>query len=270
MTKESGHKKHRPYRAHHKGAAISVSKLLVEYDGTPIVDNVSFEIPAGLITAIIGPNGSGKTTLLKSLLELIDQKEGEVKFFGKELKHVREHIGYVPQRFIFDVQFPITVEEFLLLALHEHTPHEHIHEKLEEVGLDEKVGRQILGQLSGGQLQRVLIARAVLNNPDLLLLDEPYAGIDVVGESTFYEILKHLKELHHTTIVMVSHEVDILSTFVDEVLCFNRKLVCQGPPLDMFKGDTMARLFGKEAAFYKHVINEKPAKKKKGKKKRKT
>jgi len=256
MAKGS-HKKHHSYRASPE-AAIRVKRLLVMYGDHKVVNNVSFDIARGKITAIIGPNGSGKTTLIKSMLGLVPKKRGTVLFFDRELDELRSRIGYVPQRFQFDTEFPITVEEFLELGRNPEIPKGRIGEKIEEVGLPKKIAEQSLGQLSGGQVQRILIARAILNDPDLLILDEPYAGIDIVGESTFFGILNHLNKEHGTTVVMVSHEIDIVAKVVDRVLCFNNKVVCHGPTKKMLSMNTIKRLYGKEAVYYGDLLGKPP------------
>src|SRR5262249_25095380 len=155
------------------------------------------------IAAIIGPNGSGKTTLLRAVLGLRPPDSGEIRLFGKHLHAVRGLIGYVPQRFDFDRDFPLSVGEFMELARHEHCPKSRIPEKLREVGMPKESLHLRIGSLSGGQLQRVLIAQAILNNPAMLFLDEPSSGIDISGEATFYELIEHLNEEHDTTIVLV-------------------------------------------------------------------
>lgn len=224
--------------------AISVTGLTVAYRDNEIVSDVGFEIKQGEIAAIIGPNGSGKTTLLKTILGLVSPRAGEVRVFGKHLHSVRNLIGYVPQRFDFDRQFPITVGEFMDLARHPHCPKSRIEEKLREVGLPSRALTANLGSLSGGQLQRVLIAQAILNNPALLLLDEPSSGIDIAGEATFYEIIQHLNEQHDTTVLLVSHDIAMISDLVDNVICVNKKLVCYGPPRSALTARQLGELFG--------------------------
>ncbi len=216
----------------------------------PVLQDVSFSIPQGSITAIIGPNGSGKTTLLKVLLGFLTPQKGKVLVLGKTPQQARGDVAYVPQRFTFDKTFPITVLEFLQLS-HPHCPKEKIAEYLGHLGLA-KTLQMKLGSLSGGQLQRVLIERSMLGDPKVLFLDEPAAGIDIAGAQTFYELVLHLHREHGSTIVMVSHELDVVANYADLVLCLNRRLVCQGKPRDILTQDTLKELFGKEAALYHH------------------
>jgi ABC-type Mn2+/Zn2+ transport system ATPase subunit len=190
---------------------------------------------------------------MKAILGLLPVQAGQVFFRGKRLQEMDGGIGYVPQRFGFDRTFPITVSEFLELACPKHCPHTHLPDRLKEVGLTTSILRSRLGDLSGGQLQRVLIAYAIARNPAYLFLDEPSAGIDVAGEETFYEILKHLKETHGTTIILVSHDLSVVSDIVDNVICLNRKMLCFGPPARALTPKTLAALYGKSALYEHHA-----------------
>ncbi|MEA3249281.1 MAG: metal ABC transporter ATP-binding protein [Patescibacteria group bacterium] len=236
--------------------AISIEGCTVVYGDNVAIDDVTTEVKTGSITAIIGPNGSGKTTLLKAVLGLIPVESGTIRMFGKPVDDVRKLIGYVPQRLEFDLRFPITVEEFLDLARHKHNPKTVIVEKLMEVGLPQDTAKAQLGKLSGGQLQRVLIAQAILNDPMLLILDEPSSGIDIVGERAFYDIIEHLNDEHNATVVLVSHELAIVSEIVDFVICLNRKLMCSGPPHQTLTESAIDELFGYRTRFYGHDKHE--------------
>ena len=123
---------------------------------------------------------------------------------------------------------------------------------IDEVGLPASILKQQLGQLSGGQLQRVLIAQAVLNNPDLLVLDEPASGIDIVGEEAFYDIIRHLNREHDTTVLMVSHELSVVSKLVDTVVCLNHKMICFGPPKKLLTTKGIGRIFGDQTQIFEH------------------
>lgn len=190
--------------------AIRVVRVSVMFNGTPVLRDATLDVPAGGLTAIVGANGSGKTTLVRAMLGLVPLSGGSVAFFGKPLGHMRARIGYVPQRFDFDRDMPVTVAEFLALARRRGTTAANIAHTLRDVGLMPSAANKRLGALSGGQLQRVLIAQATLNNPAILFLDEPAAGIDVEGEATVMDVLDHLREEHGTTIVMITHDVDVL------------------------------------------------------------
>lgn len=231
--------------------AIEVQNLFFSY--TPAektLEGVSFVIPHGSICALVGPNGSGKTTLLKIMIGLLAPSEGDILILGNPPKESRAFIGYVPQRFSFDKTFPITAFEFLRMS-HPSRTRKEIVTHLLHLNMDAHIDAR-LGVLSGGQLQRVLICRAMLSDPAVLFLDEPVSGVDVGGEQTFYELIAHLHREHNTTIVMVSHELDVVANFADLVLCINKKLVCEGKPEHVFTADTLTELYGKEAAHYHH------------------
>jgi len=231
--------------------AIAVKGLTVRFGDANVVDGVSFEVPRGAVAAIIGPNGSGKTTLLKAILGLVPST-GETLLFGQSLHAVRGRIGYVPQRFAFDREFPITAYEFMGLGC-ERCPRSEAEAALHEVGLMPAVLDKRLGDLSGGQLQRVLIAQAIVHKPDLLVLDEPSTGVDIVGEAAFFDVIEHLKETHGTTILMVSHDLTVLSSMVDTVVCLNGKLICAGPPKRVLTPESMNALFGEHTKLYEHL-----------------
>ena len=233
-----------------KPPAIKVDNLIVQFGKDRVLNDVSFAIEAGQVVAVIGPNGSGKSTLIKTMLGLEKADQGNISFFGKPLSHARSSIGYVPQHFTFDKEFPITVSEFLGLRLIQTDAH--IAHKLSQVGLRAEVADQHLGALSGGEMQRVLIAQAILNDPKILILDEANAGIDVGGEQNLLDIIRRLSEEHGTTVVMISHEIDIVAQFVDQVICLNRSLICHGTPKEILTEKTLKGLFGDHASVYEH------------------
>lgn len=231
--------------------AIDLNSVSYAYTpGETTLDDISFSIPHGSICALVGPNGSGKTTLLKIMIGLLVPAKGSVAVLGKPPKESKAFIGYVPQRFSFDRTFPITVYEFLRMS-HPFCSRTEIHEHLCRIRMDGNIDAR-LGALSGGQLQRVLICRALLSDPAALFLDEPVSGVDIGGEQTFYELIAHLHREYNTTIVMVSHELDVVANFADLVLCVNKRLVCEGKPEHVFTQETLTELYGKQAAHYHH------------------
>lgn len=231
--------------------AITVSDLNVSYGADePVLQDISCSITSGSIAIIVGPNGSGKTTFLKALLGLIKPRSGSIKVLGLDPSEARPRVGYVPQRFAIDHTFPITVFEFLRFS-HPDIPEKTINDYLEHLGMS-AMRSAMFGALSGGQLQRVLVIRGVLHAPEILFLDEPASGIDIGGEQTFYDLILHLHKEHANTIVMVSHEIDVVARFADTVLCLNKKLVCHGAPEEVLTSETLQRLYGKDAAVYHH------------------
>lgn len=232
---------------------LKVKNLAVTLDGEVILQPLSFEIKEGEVAAIIGPNGAGKTVLLKALVNMLPH-EGTVEW----RKGVA--IGYVPQRFQIDRTLPMTVNEFFLL----HEEHfllsgdeagKRIQSALKEVGLPADVMRQRLSTLSGGQMQRILVAWALFDKPNVLLFDEPTTGIDIGGEQTIYNLLHSLQDLHDMTIILVSHELNIVFQYATSVLCINRALICAGEPHETLTPEQLKRLYG-EGTFYHHMHTE--------------
>ncbi|MBI4830829.1 MAG: metal ABC transporter ATP-binding protein [Candidatus Lindowbacteria bacterium] len=227
---------------------LEIENLTVRYNDHVILNSLNFYVKSGEIVAIIGPNGSGKTTLLKAILELIPH-QGRVKILGGPVKLALNDIGYVPQRFEFDKTFPLTVKEFLSFI--EARNPEWREEVLREVGVNTFLDKRI-GELSGGQLQRLLIAKALLKEPKLLLLDEATSGVDMAAEMTFYELIQHLNETHNLTIMLISHEVSMVYKFATQILCLNKDLVCNGRPKEAITQEVLEKLYGKSILFQPH------------------
>lgn len=231
---------------------LVVESLTVIKNSHKILDNISFEVEKGETVAIIGPNGAGKTTLFKALLNLIPY-EGKVEW-KSDVK-----IGYVPQKLYVDKDVPLTTYEFF--ALKEKNKSK-IKEALENVGLtssknhegsiEKHILENRLGILSGGELQRVLIAWALLGNPDILLFDEPTAGVDIGAEENIYMMLDRLKKSKNMTILLISHELEIVYKHANKVVCVNKEKVCYGPPHIALTEESLEKLFGEEIGFYHH------------------
>jgi zinc transport system ATP-binding protein len=205
---------------------IELRDVAVKIDGNVIIERVSFDIDKSDVVSIIGPNGSGKTTLIKAMLGLRSY-EGTITCNGKPLSKQVGRVGYVPQRFDFDRTFPISVKEFLHL---QKVPKPALEaEFCREFGVTDLLKKK-LGNLSGGQLQRVLIISAMLKEPDLLILDEPTSGVDIEGTASFYELVRHLNKEHNVTVVLISHEVNMVFTTATKVVCLNKSLFCCGEP----------------------------------------
>jgi zinc transport system ATP-binding protein len=228
---------------------LKVSDCAVMLDGLTLLSGVSFTVRKGEALAVIGPNGAGKTLLFKALL-------GLVPFSGRIEWHTGLRIGYVPQRFPVDKTVPLTVREFFLLKAKQfwfpnRTFLQHLSHELSLVGLSQEVLERPVGELSGGQLQRLLIAWAMLDHPEVMLFDEPTAGIDVGFEETVYHLLQRLQRERGTTILLISHELNIVYRYADQVLCLNRKMLCHGKPHEVLHPEDLTRLFG-ESGFYEH------------------
>lgn len=201
----------------------------------PILKNCSFEVEKGEFVAIIGPNGGGKTTLFKLLMGVFKPWEGDISILGSDPRKEREAIGYVPQNLRFDRQFPITVRELVLggrisslswFGRYSKEDNERVFVALEKVGLED-FAKKPFGTLSGGQAQRALIARALVQEPKVLLLDEPTANVDIEAEADIYELLDELKG--HLTILMVTHDIRAIIHKVKKVLCVQCHVAVMDP-----------------------------------------
>jgi zinc transport system ATP-binding protein len=231
---------------------LNIQNLTVSFDDNKVIDNLSFSIRRGDVIAIVGPNGAGKSVLFRTLM-------GLVPYLGKIEWSSSLKINYIPQRFNAEKDFPLTAMEFLRLKSKDQGK---IRSALESVGLKNKQSDmhhiehhlldQRLGWLSGGQLQRILIAWAILDNPDVLLFDEPTTGIDVGGEETIYNLLKKLNDEMALTILLISHDLNIVYKYANSVLCLNKEKICFGPPRDVLDPQALVKLYGGEAKFYKH------------------
>ncbi len=213
---------------------VKIEDLWVHYDGMPILEGINLLIEEGDFLGIIGPNGSGKTTLLKVILGLVIPSHGKVSVLGKAPQKSRGAIGYIPQHNLFDRDFPIRVFDVVLMGRYSSVglfkrygrqDKSLAEDALKTVGMLDFKDRQI-GHLSGGEQQRVFIARALVTQPKLLLLDEPTASVDPNMQTEFYELLKKLK--HQMSIVLVSHDVSAVSIYVDDIACLNHRLFYHG------------------------------------------
>ncbi len=230
--------------------AIQVENVSFAYEkGDVVIKDVSFSIREDSTAMIIGPNGSGKTTLLKALVGLIEPTTGRVRVYGKRPQDVRDMVGYVPQRLPFDQSFPLTVSEFFAISHKDQS--ENIEIIKEHLGI-QGLGTHLIGTLSGGQLQRVLIARSLLGSPKILFLDEPVSGVDVGGEETFYELIKNIQKKHGVTVIMVSHEVHLVSKVADQVICLNKEMLCSGAPESTLVPEVIEQMYGTDVSIYKH------------------
>ncbi len=219
---------------------IEAKGLTVAIGGNTIIEDVTFAIETGDVVSIIGPNGSGKTTLIRAMLGLIEH-EGTVTWDGRPFREHLTNIGYVPQRFDFDRTFPLSVEEFLSLPGYK-VEEAWREEMCREFGISGLLKKK-LGALSGGQMQRVLIVSSLLKKPELLILDEPTSGVDIEGVASFYELVRHVNQEHGITVLLVSHEVNMVSKTSTKVICVNRNFFCCGEPKKVMTKETIDRLY---------------------------
>jgi zinc transport system ATP-binding protein len=228
---------------------VKVENLNVVLSGQSILKDLNFEIKKGEMTAIIGPNGAGKTVLFKAMLGLLPYS-GKMQW-GKGIR-----VGYVPQKFSVDRDMPLTAQEFFKLKTNDEAEICRVLKNL-EMGHDEHhirhhVLENRLGDLSGGEQQKIFIAWAMINNPNVLLFDEPTAGIDIGSELGIYQLLKKMDENKNITIIFISHDLNIIKTYADKVICMNKKLICTGTPERVIDSETLVKLYGPDASLYLH------------------
>jgi ABC-type Mn2+/Zn2+ transport system ATPase subunit len=232
-------------------AALAIEGLSVSYGGRPVLEDVSFSLPAGQLIGIIGPNGAGKTTLLKALLGLIPRAAGRVTVAGTEATRRGGAIAYVPQRDAVNWRFPATVADVVLMGrygrlgwLRRPGPNDRAiaAESLTQVGMADYAARPI-GRLSGGQQQRVFLARALAQQPEVLLLDEPISGVDAPTQETILGILKQLAG-QGKTILITTHDLRCNMEYFDGLLALNRRVVALGPAGRVLTPAVLARTYG--------------------------
>lgn len=226
---------------------LSVKNLHIEIGGSLILEDINFTVSKGEVLAIIGPNGAGKTVLLKSLIGLVTHK-GEI-VWEPGIK-----TGYVPQRMDIETDVPLTVREFFSLR-GRHVTEEKIRKMLEFVQLGPEILKKGFGEISVGQRQRVLVAWAVLDQPDVLLFDEPTADIDIAGQESIYKMIYHLQKNLGLTVILVSHDLNVVYRHANTVLCLNRKNLCYGAPREVLNPEQLLTLYGGDKAFFEHKHN---------------
>ena len=203
-----------------------------------LVEGVSLTVESGKIVTLIGPNGSGKSTTAKIALGIYKNIEGSVEKYTNK-------VGYVPQKISIDWTLPLRVYDFMLLT--ENIKDEAIDEALTLTGVIHLKNKN-LGNLSGGEFQRVLIARAISKKPELLVLDEPVQGVDYTGEISLYELIKKISDTLNCGILLISHDLHTVMTATDHVVCLNGHVCCSGTPLDVAKNNAYKTLFGEQAS----------------------
>lgn len=230
---------------------LTTQALSVSYDGKPAILGVDLAVAQGRMTAIVGPNGAGKSTLLKACLDVLPRLSGEVRFFGRPLAQSRQRIAYVPQRASVDWDFPASVADVVLMGLYRQTgllaritraQRDAVEAALDRVGMADFAARQI-GQLSGGQQQRVFLARALVQNADLYILDEPFAGVDAATEAAIVTILHMLRD-GGRSVLAVHHDLSTLRGYFDDVILLNQKCIAAGPIAQVLTETALQTTFG--------------------------
>lgn len=231
--------------------AVEAKDITVRYGQRTILDAISFSLEAGRFLAILGPNGAGKSTLLKCLMGLAPWGGGEIRLLGESPKAITaSRIGYVPQIKSLDRRFPAEAQELVVTGLLGHWPkritsndRQQAEAAMERCGVLH-LARQAIGRLSGGELQRVYLARSLVRRPELILLDEPATGLDITGEADLYRILDRYQQDRGATVVMVTHDMLVASHHADDVLMINGRVVSFGPAQEALSEDTLSQAFG--------------------------
>ena len=245
---------------HETEAPLSIQDVTVAYHRKPVLWDIDFVAPAGKLIAVIGPNGAGKSTLIKAALDLVPRASGVVRIFGQPYRRVRERVAYVPQRGSVDWDFPINALQVVTMGLYRQigwfrpvTRKYRLmaQRALERVGMGEYAHRQI-SQLSGGQQQRVFLARALVQNADLYLMDEPFAGVDAATERAIVELLRELRQAGKTALV-VHHDLQTVKEYFDHVLLLNLRIVADGPTSSTFTSVNLKRTYGGKLALLDQV-----------------
>ncbi len=244
-----------------ESSVVSINNVTFSYQERPVLEKINLDVPEGSFLALLGPNGSGKSTLIKLLLGLLPLHQGSIHLFGENVKKFRawHRIGYVSQKAnSFNSGFPATVFEVVSMGLFgkigmfrfmKKSHKQRVMQAIQTVGLDEYTNQNI-GELSGGQQQRAFIARALVSDPKLLILDEPTVGVDASSVDDFYELLKRLNREHGITLVLVTHDMGPVTDLVTHVACLNKRL--------HFHGDTheYENMDNRElSSFYGHPVH---------------
>lgn len=235
--------------------AVKVDRVSYDYGQGTILDDISFSVEEGDLLGIIGPNGAGKTTLFNCMLGLTEGYRGKIEIFGEDIRKNRrkvlQQVGYVPQKKSIEEGFPATVQEIVALGATRKPSKEKITSSLDTVGMLEYSKRRI-GELSGGQQQRVFIAKSLVNDPRLLILDEPATAIDVEAQNKFYSLVKKLNKENYITIIWSSHDLEAINSLANKVACINRSMFFHGNSNEFFENPELLKKYS-ESSMQAHM-----------------
>lgn len=235
---------HTPHR-------LEVENISVDYGEKHVLKNVSFQVSHGARIAVVGPNGAGKSTLFKALVGLLPLQSGQIRIHGLPLGNHKDCVAYVPQREEVDWRFPVTVYDVVMmgrfgmrgwLARPNRADHEAAERGLSEMGIS-NLAKTSISDLSGGQQQRVFLARALAQNPHILLMDEPFTGVDVTTQEATLGLLEHLR-MREVTAIISTHDLNLAASRFDAVILLNKELVAYGAPREVLNPQNLARAFG--------------------------
>jgi zinc transport system ATP-binding protein len=241
---------------------VEIEKVSFRYGEVSVLEDIDLTVEPGDFLGIIGPNGSGKTTLLRIMLGLLAPTSGQVRLFGHPPASLKQwgRLGYVPQKATFDPSLPVTVGEVVasglvatmgLLRRVRAAERRRVGDVLAQVGMTAYAAARV-GALSVGQQQRVLIARALVSDPELLILDEPTGGVDPEAQTNFYALLHHLNREREVTLILVSHDIGVVAKEVTRLACLNRRLIFHGRPGDFLSDAALAALYGPAVRVVSH------------------
>ena len=235
---------------------VEVKNLTVSYNGCRVIHNISFPVTPRQLIGIIGPNGAGKTTLIKAIIGLLDIDEGQVTILNQRANKVCKKLAYVPQRNTIDVDFPVRVEDVVMMGRYPHIPWwglprtrdcQVVQQALEKVAMHPLRKKQI-GQLSGGEQQRVFLARALAQEAELFFLDEPFVGIDMTSENMIMDLLRNLRD-RGKTIFVVHHDLNKAGSYFDSLVLLRNRLIAYGRKEDVLKAELLKQAYHEKAAF---------------------
>jgi manganese/zinc/iron transport system ATP- binding protein len=241
---------------------LSVHDLTVAYERKPVLWDVDLDVPEGSLVGVVGPNGAGKSTLLKACLDLVPRSSGEIRFFGRPYRRQRKRVSYVPQRESVDWDFPVTVMDVVTMGTYadlgwfrpvNRKVRDRALEALRQVRLEDLAHRQI-SRLSGGQQQRTFLARALAQQADVYLMDEPFAAVDAATEEAIVRILKQLREAGKTCVV-VHHDLATVRRYFDQVILLNLRVVAHGPTEQAFTGENLKKTYGGQLTVFSEAAN---------------
>lgn len=232
-------------------ARLDLNHVTVSYNGIPALSDLTFQVQHGAQVAVVGPNGAGKSTLFKAIVGLLPLHAGQIRIHGRPLGSHQDCVAYVPQREEVDWHFPVTVTDVVLMGrygrlgwLHGPTrvDHEIVATFLRQLGIADLASKSI-ADLSGGQQQRVFLARALAQEPHILLMDEPFTGVDITTQEATLLLLEDLRKLS-VTVLVSTHDLNLAATRFESVLLLNHRLVAFGPAAEIFTGETVRQAFG--------------------------
>jgi ABC-type Mn2+/Zn2+ transport system ATPase subunit len=247
------------HAAHHlpeEPARLEIEGVRVGFNGQPALEDLTFQVPHGARLAVVGPNGAGKTTLFKALVGLLQLQSGRIHIHGQPLGHHQDCVAYVPQREEVDWRFPVTVNDVVMMGRFGQQgwlrrpgkdDQSAVARSLEQLGIADLIDRPI-GELSGGQQQRVFLARALAQEPHILLMDEPFTGVDFTTQEATLDLLEHLQSAEVTAMVS-THDLTLASERFEQVLLLNKRMIAYGPPQEVFTAPNLSQAFGSQVLF---------------------